>query len=51
MQFGAWEEDEKSILDMTSEFDIDLILKKESTDILNIETKQVDVTSSDIYKE
>jgi len=36
---------------MTSEFDIDLILKKEPTEILNIETQQVDVTSSDIYKE
>ena len=39
LPMGVREDDEKSILDMTSEFDIDLILKKEPVEILNIQTQ------------
>ena len=41
LELGPWEDDERSILDMTSELDIDLILRKEPTEVLlNIETKE-----------
>lgn len=52
LELGPWEDDERSILDMTSELDIDLILRKEPTEVmLNIDTREQKSISQEILEE
>lgn len=52
IELGPWDDDERSILDMTSELDIDLILWKEPTEVLlNIQTQEQKSISQEILEE